>query len=197
MNASPEMEQGLSVGMQRRPDSVGGLRRVCYRKLMLNQWLTESAGFLVTPEHSRERARVPGTQPPVRFPFEEVNPCSPDIYTGPIAADRSGQASRTGRATFGLRAELAVCRFASLLGIRRTAWLWWNALNASVTALTTNIALVWPSAGAETIPSGMSLDQPLAARNPLTMYEKYGHAWSRCASSIVTIFPVNSHSTRP
>lgn len=37
-----------------------------------------------------------------------------------------------------------------------------------------NVAVVWPSAGADTTPSGMSLDQPLAARKPLTMCEKYG-----------------------
>jgi hypothetical protein len=39
-----------------------------------------------------------------------------------------------------------------------------------------NVAVVWPSAGADTTPSGMSLDQPLAARKPLTKCEKYGQA---------------------
>jgi len=36
-----------------------------------------------------------------------------------------------------------------------------------------NVAVVWPSAGADTTPSGMSLDQPLAARKPLTKCEKW------------------------
>ena len=107
------------------------------------------------------------------------------------------QGTRTGRATRGLRAWLAVCRLAVRERIRRIAWSWWYARKASATEVSMNVAVVWPSAGADTTPSGMSLDQPLAARKPLTRCEKYGHAWSRWASSMVTSTPVSSHSTRP
>jgi len=160
---------------------------------------------LRTAANSCGKVRNPA--PTAENPISSARPRSPDkcivqdASSIPICgiepASAMGQGNRTGRAIFGRRAELAVFRFASRLRIRRTAWSWWNARNASVTALSTNVAVVWPSAGAETMPSGMSRDQPLAARNPLTMCEKYGHAWSRCASSMVTIFPVNSHSTRP
>ena len=81
------------------------------------------------------------------------------------------QGTRTGRATRGRRAWLAVCRLAERERIRSIAWSWWNARKASATEVSMNLAVVWPSAGADTTPSGMSLDQPLAARNPLTMWE--------------------------